>query len=148
MSTSRRSSAGHQTHSLSRGRSPATKRDQPADHEEDLWSEQLAEVVSELIKDCKISSRDIKEAENLIELLEAETLQEAYTLAYKRLKIIYIANTKGWQVASKFAREDLEKGLGLLSIDNKHGSFHGVGTDRQNICRGHPRRRGTRAAKS
>ena len=70
-------------------------------------AERLQEEVNTLIEERKFSSRDGKEVKVINEILEADNLREAQEAAYQRLKLLYIANTKGWNVAAKFQREDL-----------------------------------------
>ena len=64
--------------------------------EQDQWVEHLSEVISNLIEERKFSGRDAKEARTLINILEAHNWRAATTEAFNHLKILYIANTKGW----------------------------------------------------
>ena len=85
----------------------------------DTWAERLQEEVNTLIEERKFSSRDAKEVKTIGEILEADTLREAQEISFQRLKLLYIANTKGWSVAQKYQREDLEAAFGILGIDDK-----------------------------
>ena len=78
----------------------------------------VGQLGERLIKDQKFTSRNTKEVKLITEVLEADTLREAQEAAYQQLKLLYIANTKGWAVAAHY-QEDLEAAFGILTIDDQ-----------------------------